>query len=591
MKLIIVSILMGMAVAAAPADTAERRIPAVTDVYARMEASGDITEDSDMTLSMSDDELGDSNAGQDTEEDVKTDKSLSEADLEADSEVLTEAPTEAPTEASTEVTKEASTEVTKEASTEVTMELSTAEEMTKGPGDSDVIKEDNSVQELLSDMNIGSPVIDTPLEDGAADELTDPDTENLAAELQPGWNEIDGVKYYCEDGKVVTGFASIDGAVYHFGEDGGLTVGLADIDGCNYYFGSDGKMRTGFVNIAPDQYYFDSAGKMATGWQKINGFCYNMGEDGKIRTGWQTIDGNNYYFYPATDKAKKQYKGTAVKGFFNWENDQYYFNAANEMTLGWQVINGFRYNMGTEGKILLGWQTIDNSKYYFYPKTDKTKKQYKGTAARGFFNWDKAQYYFDESNAMTVGWQKINGFRYNMGEDGKIRTGWQTIDGKTYYFYPATESARGHYKGTAAVGHTMIGDKLCYFQNDGVKSNKMPAMTLTAIDYKKDEYYGDITLLYSGGKYLLIDTGTEDNGPRYVINYLKKKGIRKFDIYISHYHDDHIGNVNNILKDSYFTVGTIYMPDHSSLLQLRQNSERERGQKGLSQAGQHLHDR
>ena len=80
MKLIIVSILMGMAVAAAPADTAERRIPAVTDVYARMEASGDITEDSDMTLSMSDDELGDSNAGQDTEEDVKTDKSLSEAD-------------------------------------------------------------------------------------------------------------------------------------------------------------------------------------------------------------------------------------------------------------------------------------------------------------------------------------------------------------------------------------------------------------------------------------------------------------------------------------------------------------------------------
>ena len=76
MKLIIVSILMGMAVAAAPADTAERRIPAVTDVYARMEASGDITEDSDMTLSMSDDELGDSNAGQDTEEDVKTDKSF-----------------------------------------------------------------------------------------------------------------------------------------------------------------------------------------------------------------------------------------------------------------------------------------------------------------------------------------------------------------------------------------------------------------------------------------------------------------------------------------------------------------------------------
>ena len=164
---------------------------------------------------------------------------------------------------------------------------------------------------------------------------------------------------------------------------------------------------------------------------------------------------------------------------------------------------------------------------------------------------------------MTLGWQKVNGFRYNMGTDGKIKTGWQTIDGKTYYFYPVTVNARGHYKGTAAVGHTMIGDKLYYFQNDGVKSNKMPSMTLTAIDYKNIDYYGDATLLYSGGKYLLIDTGSKDTGPKYVINYLKKKGVHKLDIYISHYHDDHMANVDNILKDSYFTVGTIYMPDHS----------------------------
>ena len=610
MKLIIVSILMGMAVAVTPADTVERSIPSVTDVYARMEAPGDITEDSDMTLSASDDELGDSDTGQDAEEEVKSDKALSEADSEADSLAYPDEnsiketagavvfdqdpamgvpagnngheegakgagqvqpgsnplPDVQDTDPDNSSIDTAGTDFKQIVSTEGSIKLSTAGEMTVGPENSDVLREEDSVQELLSDMDSGSPVAavaDEPIEDGAADELTDPDTDNLTAELQPGWNEIDGVKYYCEEGRAVTGFASIDGVVYHFGEDGSLTVGLADIDGSSYYFGPDGKMRTGFVNIAPDQYYFDSEGKMVTGWQKINGFRYNMGEDGKILTGWQTIDNKNYYFYPKTDRAKKQYKGTAATGFFNWETDQYYFNAANEMTLGWQIINGFRYNMGTEGKILLGWQTIDDSKYYFYPKTDKTKKQYKGTAARGFFNWDKAQYYFDASSAMTLGWQKINGFRYNMGTDGKIRTGWQTIDGKTYYFYPVTESARGHYKGTAAVGHTMIGDKLCYFQNDGVKSSKMPSMTLTAIDYKKIDYYGDVTLLYSGGKYLLIDTGTEDNGPRYVINYLKKRGIRKFDIYISHYHDDHIGNINNILKDSYFTVGTIYMPDHS----------------------------
>ena len=595
MKLMIVSILMGMAVAAGPAGTAGRSVPAVTDVYVRTEVPGDNVEISDMAPGTSDDGQGEPNAGQNTEEAEKSDKTVSAADPEdlsvkeaAEAEASEQEPAVcAPagndgcqgdgadggqvspggspeTDARDEDPDKSGNDTAgTDLGQEVTAEVPAAEEMTAGTEDTDASGEDDSVQELLSDMDSSRPAAAEPLTDGAADVVTDSETDILTAELQPGWNEIDSVKYYCEDGRAVTGFASIDDAVYHFGEDGSLTVGLADIDGSSYYFGADGKMRTGFVNIAPDQYYFDSDGKMLTGWQKINGFRYNMGEDGKIRTGWQTIDNKNYYFYPKTNKSKKQYKGTAVTGFFNWDMAQYYFNALNEMTLGWQKINGFRYNMGEDGKIRTGWQTIDNRKYYFYPKTDKTKKQYKGTAASGFFNWNKAQYYFDASNAMTLGWQKINGFRYNMGEDGKIRTGWQTIDGKTYYFYPSTEKARAHYKGTAAVGHTFIDNKLCYFRNDGVQSSKMPSMTLTVIDYKEDPYYGDVTLLYSNGKYLLIDTGRTDRDHKYVINYLKKKGVRKLDILITHYHEDHFGNVRFIVNDSYFKVGTIYLPDHS----------------------------
>ena len=552
MKLLIASIVLGMAVTAAPAGTTVADAAPV-----QMADAGDDLEAADPAADADD-------AGQENPDSADTsvetaDVGQAEQEEPADTDPQTASPDDT---GETEILPDTGSEAsdTEEGSSNTE---APAEELVSNPEAADGAEEDNAALNALTDVDSSGLTEAEILTDGAAEALMGVEAADVTDEVLNGWTEIDQKKYYYENGVAVTGFSNIDGAVYHFEEDGSLTVGAAEIDGSSYYFGNDGKMKTGFVNIDQSQYYFDSEGRMTTGWQKINGFRYNMGEDGAILTGWQTIDGNNYYFYPVTDKAKKQYKGTAVKGFFNWKTGQYYFDAFNIMTLGWQKINGFRYNMGTDGKIKTGWQTIDGKKYYFYPATDKTKKQYKGTAVKGFFNWEKAQYYFDASNAMTLGWQKINGFRYNMGTDGKIKTGWQTIDGKTYYFYPVTVNARGHYKGTAAVGHTMIGDKLYYFQNDGVKSNKMPSMTLTAIDYKNIDYYGDATLLYSGGKYLLIDTGSKDTGPKYVINYLKKKGVHKLDIYISHYHDDHMANVDNILKDSYFTVGTIYMPDHS----------------------------
>ena len=486
MKLLIASIVLGMAVTAAPAGTTAADASHAAPV--QMADAGDDLEAADPAADAD-------NAGQEKPDSADTsvetaDVGQAEQEEPADTDPQTASPDDT---CETEILPDTGSEAsdTEEGSSNTE---APAEELVSNPEAADGAEEDNAALNALTDADSSGLTEAEILTDGAAEALMGAETEGVTDEVLNGWTEIDQKKYYYENGVAVTGFSNIDGAVYHFEEDGSLTVGAAEIDGSSYYFGNDGKMKTGFVNIDQSQYYFDSEGRMTTGWQKINGFRYNMGEDGVIRTGWQTIDGDNYFFYTVTDKAKKQYKGTAVKGFFNWK---------------------------------------------------------------------KGQYYFDACNIMTLGWQKINGFRYNMGTDGKIKTGWQTIDGKTYYFYPVTVNARGHYKGTAAVGHTMIGDKLYYFQNDGVKSNKMPSMTLTAIDYKNIDYYGDATLLYSGGKYLLIDTGSKDTGPKYVINYLKKKGVHKLDIYISHYHDDHMANVDNILKDSYFTVGTIYMPDHS----------------------------
>ena len=86
-------------------------------------------------------------------------------------------------------------------------------------------------------------------------------------------------------------------------------------------------------------------------------------------------------------------------------------------------------------------------------------------------------------------------------------------------------------------------------------------MIVTAIDYGGGSgNWGDATLVESDGHYLLMDTCTPDP-QKHIINYLKDKGVSNLDIYVSHYHHDHCGQVNTILNDDYFTVGKVYLPD------------------------------
>ena len=84
---------------------------------------------------------------------------------------------------------------------------------------------------------------------------------------------------------------------------------------------------------------------------------------------------------------------------------------------------------------------------------------------------------------------------------------------------------------------------------------------------------GDCVLLESKGNNLLMDTGIGWNtdyakyvrgvtkNENKVIQELKNRNIKKLDIYISHWHQDHYGMIETILKDSYFTIEKIYLPD------------------------------
>ena len=100
--------------------------------------------------------------------------------------------------------------------------------------------------------------------------------------------------------------------------------------------------------------------------------------------------------------------------------------------------------------------------------------------------------------------------------------------------------------------------------------------------------WGDSALLESNGEYLLIDvthaavTSSSSNDNDEVLDFLIANNIKKFDMYLSHYHNDHYGGYNKLTTDGssmslmkyillnenegnykgyIYDLGTLYLPD------------------------------
>ena len=85
-------------------------------------------------------------------------------------------------------------------------------------------------------------------------------------------------------------------------------------------------------------------------------------------------------------------------------------------------------------------------------------------------------------------------------------------------------------------------------------------MQITPIDYGHTGVWGDCTMLSSGGKNLLMDTYLRDKYDT-LLDYLNDHHFYTFDMYLSHYHYDHMHQFTTILGDSRFNVGKVYLPD------------------------------
>lgn len=90
--------------------------------------------------------------------------------------------------------------------------------------------------------------------------------------------------------------------------------------------------------------------------------------------------------------------------------------------------------------------------------------------------------------------------------------------------------------------------------------NSIKQMVLKVIDYD-GKGYGDGQILSSAGRNLLIDTYVKESWNP-VNSWLKDHGYTAFDIYISHYHDDHMDNVTRLINDGGYRISKLYLPDY-----------------------------
>ncbi|MBR4113513.1 MAG: MBL fold metallo-hydrolase [Anaerotignum sp.] len=72
----------------------------------------------------------------------------------------------------------------------------------------------------------------------------------------------------------------------------------------------------------------------------------------------------------------------------------------------------------------------------------------------------------------------------------------------------------------------------------------------------------DCALLSSGGHFMLIDGGNNDDA-EHIVTYLQNAGVKKLDMVVgTHPHEDHIGSLDAAIEA--FDIGAVYMPDVSA---------------------------
>ena len=238
-------------------------------------------------------------------------------------------------------------------------------------------------------------------------------------------NFADDGYFYDQDGNRVNlginRYVQVKGNWYYVGEDGKILRGEQTIDGAHVYFNYNGIQVKGDFDYNKQFHDKDSGNLVTNRFVTVKDKTYFIGADSKAIKGATVIDNIEYFFDEKT--------GAQVKGDFA-SNDKYYDGITGALVINSYVqVDKDWYYVGNDGKRLKGSQTINNVPVYFDP--------YGGKQVKGEFG-DNGYYYDQNSGAKvdlgTSRYVQVNDNWYYVNAEGKILKGEQTIDGVQVHF-------------------------------------------------------------------------------------------------------------------------------------------------------------
>lgn len=279
-----------------------------------------------------------------------------------------------------------------------------------------------------------------------------------------------GTIFYIKNGKIQTGWQTVEGRKYYFDATGVLQPGLYNPDtelyegefkiGNKIYrsytyaeahaLGDDaleGSVYSGFKNYERSgkkwTCYYDANGLCASGWVKYdNGFYYFNPDDGVMQIGCFTV-GNYMYF---SDK-----NGRRLTGLVKYNNNTYFCDGNGIAKSGWQTVKvdgeNRKFWFDANGVMLTGLQKIGNYWYYFQDVPGMVE----GQMRTGFFtidrSGDKYSYNANSSGVLQFGPAQNNGDWSYYASEYDNNTYSDSIDiGAGYVYEPYSNERPGWYK-------------------------------------------------------------------------------------------------------------------------------------------------
>ena len=193
----------------------------------------------------------------------------------------------------------------------------------------DIVLESNEVVEAQDDLQTPeeSENPETAVESEEPDNSGDSEKPE-DVKLEPGWNLIDGKKYYADaNGKITTGWVKYENSWYYLRTEkecpetpGAMETGWFKQNNNWYYLdpARGGKMvASEWMLIDGKWYHFYGGGGMETGWTKQNGNWYHLNANGAMETGWIIMNDAWYYLYPAGNSSGAPEGAMAVNTVIN----------------------------------------------------------------------------------------------------------------------------------------------------------------------------------------------------------------------------------------------------------------------------------